>query len=75
MITPIAANTPNTPATETTNKVTPYPVVFAHGMDWYSDETVIKFNTNGIAYPREWVFKNSAGNQLGPGYFPAQSLL
>ena len=46
--------------------MTPPPVAFVHGIDWYSDETAIKFNTNGIAYSRKWVVKNDAGEQLGP---------
>ena len=66
MITPTTADNPENPDTETTAKVTPPPVAFSHSIDWYSDETAINFNTNGIAYTREWVVKNDAGEQIGP---------
>ena len=66
MITPTTADTPDNTDTKNTAKVTPPPVAFAHGIYWYSDETAMKFNTNGIAYTREWVVKNDAGEQLGP---------
>ena len=65
MITPTTDDTPDNNDTETTTKVPPPPVTFAHGIDWYSDETVINFNTNGIPYTREWLVKDDTGKQLG----------